>query len=45
MSYNQMGAADSAGRTLQPDADGNNNYWYYYNGLIDDFKFYTKAMH
>jgi hypothetical protein len=45
MFYNQIGVANSNGRVFQPDPSGNFNSWYYYSGLIDDFRVYSTNLH
>ncbi len=44
MSYNQLGTGRGTGRTLMPNAASFSNTWFYFNGLIDDFYFYTTAL-
>ncbi|HEY1405123.1 MAG TPA: immunoglobulin-like domain-containing protein, partial [Spirochaetota bacterium] len=45
MTLNQIGTGDGAVRAYMPNSDGASNFWYYFNGQIDDFYFYSTALH
>lgn len=44
MSYNQIGTSDAAGRGYLPSVEGANDFWFYFNGLIDEFFMYSSAL-